>query len=172
MRLRHRYLVRIRHSITKNVAELACGVRVMVAAPVPRQTTRLVVRDGIDSGWSIRVSEMLTVPNREEPNTRQPQTRRSSPYWMACVVGPARRAGEGQARFSTRGALESVTGLVHIIMTATVPSAKTPFRPCEQRRFGPPAGVPSTGTQGSARASRDAPRRRPAGSERVYCCST
>ena len=46
----------------------------MVAAPVPGRTTRLVVRDGIDSGWSIRVSEMLTVPNREEPNTRQPKS--------------------------------------------------------------------------------------------------
>ena len=130
----------------------------------------MVERDGIDSRSSSGVSEVLLTTNTGDPNSQRPKIRPSAPYWMSCVVGTSRRAGEGKGRLSTRGALGSVTGLVHMIRTATVPSAKTRFRSCEQRCFGPPASVLGTDVDQAARAARDAPRRPPHCPEQVYCC--
>ena len=158
MRLRHRFIEGLRPTMQKNAAEQASATRMKVAAPVPGRRTLLVVRDGIDSRLSNRVSEVLLTTNTGDPDTRRSKIRPSTPYWMSDARAPARRAGEGKARLSTRGALESVTGIVHMIRTATVPSAKTRFRPCEQRCFGPPASAPGTGLVKVPRAARCARR--------------
>ena len=116
-----------------------CGVKVKVDATGPVRCTLLVVRDGIDSGATSGVSRLSSVTNPVDPNTRRPRSPRSWLYRLGCVAAQAETAGEQKSRLSTRGALESVTGLVHVIRTASMPSAKSRFRSCEQRCFGPPA---------------------------------
>ena len=141
-----------------------------VDAAGPVRCTLLVVRDGIDSGATSDVSRLSSVTNPVDPNTRRPRSPRSWPYRLGCVAAQAETAGEQKSRLSTRGALESVTGLVHVIRTASMPSAKSRFRSCEQRCFGPPASAPGTGLVKDPRAARDAPRRSPHCPEQVYCC--